>query len=205
MATVTTQYDGDIAAQHRVFPNVPEAVVRAVIATESGFNPNAVRGEPHIGDASYGLMQVLLSTARKLGYPDTAPAEGLLVSSVNIHYGTKLLAQNIALTGNWPDAISAYNGGYRPDIGFGRKVTRPVQIISARDAAGNPTAYKQVPVGQYANQSYVDRVLGYLRQYAPATASQILSASVLGGGATGMLWMLLFGGLAYLVYRRFGG
>jgi hypothetical protein len=42
-------------------------LVCAVIAQESAWDPRAYRFEPHINEASYGLMQVLESTARWMG------------------------------------------------------------------------------------------------------------------------------------------
>jgi soluble lytic murein transglycosylase-like protein len=198
------KYDAAIAAAQAAFPSVPVAVIKAVVATESGFRADAVRGEPQIGDASYGLMQVLYQTARSLGY--TGTPEGLKQPDINVYFGTKLLAQNFARTGNWSDAFSAYNGGFRPDIGFGARATKPLRIIVARDSAGNPTAYKDVPVGQYANQDYVDKVMNYWRQYAPTTTggSPPITAAGITGAPAMVLFALLLGGLAYLVARRFG-
>ena len=43
-----------------------------------------------IGDASYGLMQLLMSTARGLGY--TGDANGLYDAATNIDLGTRLLS-----------------------------------------------------------------------------------------------------------------
>ncbi|MCL5432589.1 MAG: transglycosylase SLT domain-containing protein [Patescibacteria group bacterium] len=48
--------------------NVDEQVIYATIMTESEGNPYAFRYEPHIQDASLGLGQVLISTARSLGF-----------------------------------------------------------------------------------------------------------------------------------------
>lgn len=40
-------------------------IIRAIVEIESNRDPNAFRNEPHIGDASTGLMQVLLATAQE--------------------------------------------------------------------------------------------------------------------------------------------
>jgi hypothetical protein len=63
-----------------------------------------------------------------------------------IELGAKLLAENMARTGgSVADSLSAYNGGFRPSLGFG------------------------VPLnGRYGNQLYVDRVLAnyqYFQQW----------------------------------------
>lgn len=48
--------------------NVDEQVIYATIMTESEGNPDAFRYEPAISDASLGLGQILISTARSLGF-----------------------------------------------------------------------------------------------------------------------------------------
>ena len=64
---------------------LPPALVDAVMAVESRYN-SAVVGM----DGEIGLMQVMLPTARMLGFTGTE-AE-LAVPSTNIHYGVKYLA-----------------------------------------------------------------------------------------------------------------
>jgi len=89
---------------------VPALWIQAVIRTESNFNPAAYREEPQISDASYGLMQVLFTTAQGLGYD--GPKEGLFDPDTNIFLGTKLLADLQRRFG--PDVrrvYSAYNSG----------------------------------------------------------------------------------------------
>lgn len=88
---------------------VPPEVIKAVIATESSFNPAAIREEPRIHDRSRGLMQVLEGTARGLGY--TGDPKLIHDPAVGIMLGAMLLAQLKAKYGNWRDALAAYNGG----------------------------------------------------------------------------------------------
>lgn len=134
---------------------VSRALIKAVIGAESAFNPQATRIEsprlslpptpdfPNGGDKSYGLMQLLSRTARGLGY--AGPLVGLLDAGKNIDLGTKLLAQNMRMAnGHVADSVSAYNGGFRPALGFG---------------AVRPTT------GQYQNQAYVTRVLDLQRYF----------------------------------------
>ena len=64
---------------------VPAALVDAVMAVESSYNP-AVIGL----DGEIGLMQVLPSTARMMGF--TGTLEQLALPDVNIHYGAAYLA-----------------------------------------------------------------------------------------------------------------
>jgi soluble lytic murein transglycosylase-like protein len=68
------------------------AIAEAVMAVESGFNPDAVGGAGEIG-----LMQIMPSTARMLGFSGSN-AE-LAVPETNIHYGVTYLAQAWRLAG----------------------------------------------------------------------------------------------------------
>lgn len=50
----------------RFFPAVDPVMLRAMAEIESARDPCAIRHEPHIGDASVGLMQTLVGTSRWL-------------------------------------------------------------------------------------------------------------------------------------------
>jgi len=106
---VNEQYDELIsraAAQY----DVPFLWIKAIIGTESSFNPNAYRAEPSIGDASRGLMQILEKTARGLGF--AGPVEDLLNPAVNIDLGARLVRQLMDRFGDdFRDIYSAYNSG----------------------------------------------------------------------------------------------
>lgn len=149
-------YDNEIRALATAY-QVPPNLVKAVIMVESAWNPNAIRGEAHLADASRGLMQVLYSTAKSLGY--VGSPEGLFDPAQNINIGTRLLRRLHDQLGNWTDAISAYNGGIRPSLGFGARATAPVTVCLARDARGDCARWRDVPVGEYGNQEYVDKVM----------------------------------------------
>lgn len=68
------------------------AIAEAVMAVESGFNPNVIGGSGEIG-----LMQLMPSTARMLGFVGSN-AE-LAAPEINIHYGVTYLAQAWRLAG----------------------------------------------------------------------------------------------------------
>lgn len=190
-------------------------LIKGVIGGESAFVPTAKRGEPQIGDASYGLMQVLYSTARALGY--TGTPDGLLDPATNIHYGTMLLAQNLSRTGgDEASALSAYNGGFRPSLGFGVRATQPLRVCLAWKATAPKDAKLRVltrdcatvhntPVGEFTNQEYVDRVLTNVRYFeqqaaqpasppAPEQAGMADTGTIAGALASllllGVLWFL---------------
>jgi len=132
---MSNQYDRIIweaGKKHAVDP----ALIKAIVAAESNFNPKAHRNEPKINDASYGLMQTLLGTARWMGY--TGPSDGLYVPENSIEFGTRYLKhQLVRYNGQTRFAVAAYNSG---------------------------TAY-QKENGQFSNQPYVDRVMRYYDQF----------------------------------------
>lgn len=103
----------DIIAKYALRFNVPEVWIKAVIRTESNFDPEAYRAEPQIQDASYGLMQLLYGTARGLGF--TGSANDLYDPDTNIRLGTQLLSDLQKRYGDdFRRIYSAYNSG-NPD------------------------------------------------------------------------------------------
>lgn len=107
-------WEAEITAASQRY-QVPEEWIRAVIETESSWNPNAYRWEQKINDASYGLMQILGKTAIGLGF-DGDVYHDLYDPAVNIDLGTRDLAQLIRAYGNdFRRVISAYNSG-QPDL-----------------------------------------------------------------------------------------
>lgn len=149
---------------------VPSALVRAIIGAESAYVPSALRREVKINDASAGLMQILLGTARGEGYSgemgDPAQLTGLFNPGTNIYYGTSFLSAMYRRTsGNIPATISAYNGGYRPELGFGAPAPKALTLCLARDATGKCISTRNVQQGEYGNQPYVNKVLGYYEYF----------------------------------------
>jgi len=131
-------FDAEILASSRRWM-VPESWISAVIETESSWNPGAYRAEPQINDGSYGLMQILVKTARGLGY--TGDPDGLWDPATNIDLGTKLLNE---LRGRYGEdfrrVYSAYNSG-KPDLWqtstqVGANVKRAVDNLTKWVSAG---------------------------------------------------------------------
>jgi len=99
-------YEAEIAAAiadvAEVWP-VPPALVRAVIRTESAFNPRAVS---RVG--AKGLMQLMPETATKVGVADA----DLFTPAKNILAGVRLLAALLKhYEGDVVSALVAYNSG----------------------------------------------------------------------------------------------
>ena len=101
------QFIREAAAEYDVDPNL----IFATIMIESGGNPKAIRHEPRINDASYGLGQLLYGTAKGLGYRGSA--EGLFDPETNIkliaRYHRRNLDKHGHLTGE--QLTVAYNTG----------------------------------------------------------------------------------------------
>lgn len=88
----------------------PELIF-ATIMIESGGNTYAVRHEPHINDASYGLGQLLYGTARSLDF-DGSPQD-LFDPEVNIELTARYHARNNSVYGGLtPEELTTtYNTG----------------------------------------------------------------------------------------------
>lgn len=70
--------------------NIEPAIVFAFCEIESSFNPNAYRYEERLQEASYGLMQLLYSTACDRGLTDDPKT--LWKIDANLQYGMRQLA-----------------------------------------------------------------------------------------------------------------
>jgi len=159
--------------------SVEPALIKAHIKQESNWDVNASRFEAHKTDASWGLMQLLLGTARGVLGDSNLTTTQLINPRVNIEAGTKFISQNLNRFGNMRDAIAAYN-------------------------AGSPRLNAQ---GKYVNQDYVDKVTKNYNLYktmgtgivteAAIDTAEIISDSgmlpiyfMIGLGAVGLVVML---------------
>lgn len=117
---------------------VEPALIKAHIKAESNWDVNASRFEAHKTDASWGLMQLMLATAREVLSDPNLTTTQLIQPRVNIEAGTRYIAQQLKRYGNnVKSAIAAYNAG------------------SARFTKD----------GKYINQPYVDKVVSNLEMY----------------------------------------
>jgi soluble lytic murein transglycosylase-like protein len=115
---------------------VEEALIKAVIKQESGFNPNAISRAGAIG-----LMQLMPKTAESLGVNPFDPVE-------NIEGGVKYLKGLInRFNGNKYLALAAYNGG------IGRMQKRGVDTVEEINKMPDETV------------NYVKKVMEYYEKY----------------------------------------
>jgi len=154
-------YDIIIANCARIY-KLDEKLIRAIIQTESSWNPWAIRVErgfwnnylegikdifvktgvdrkwlayPDLVSTSYGLMQIMLTTAMEMGFRFTFPTE-LLDPNTNIKWGCAYLKKLYDRYGEWESAISAYNQGNN----------------------------RKNPDGTFKNQQYLDKVNGHMQK-----------------------------------------
>jgi len=109
---------GDLINKWSASNNVPKSIIGAVIAYESGGDPNVGRHEPsgtrcsgmacvvQPGDTgvSYGLMQIM-------NWHYTGDPRDLLKPDLNIQKGTSILTANFKKYNEWHLAVAAYNCG----------------------------------------------------------------------------------------------
>ena len=155
-------YDDIIKKWSKIY-GIDKKLIRAIIQTESSWEVYAFRREPdfwkrylvniknlfyltpenddhwlsshYIGSSSYGLMQLMRTTAIEMGFRYKFPFE-LFDPATNIKWGCTLLKKLYNRYGSWDDAVSAYNQG---------------------DNRKNLD-------GTYKNQGYVNKVKKYMRE-----------------------------------------
>lgn len=128
------------AERHGLAP----AIAEAVMAVESGFNPDAIGGSGEIG-----LMQVMPPTARMLGFAGSN-AE-LAVPETNIRYGVTYLAQAWRLAGgDICTATMKYRAGHGETRFSYLSVQYCVAVRGKLAALGFPVT-GQVPVATFGS------------------------------------------------------
>jgi soluble lytic murein transglycosylase-like protein len=120
------------ASQHKV----PYALVKAVVAAESSFNPRAVSRA-----GAQGLMQLMPGTARDLGVKDPFDP------ATNIEAGTRYLSALLRSFGDERLAIAAYNAGPARVARLGRVPEIPETRAYVEKVLRLKALYAQSPGG----------------------------------------------------------
>lgn len=146
------KYDAEVAraiahwAPHYGVGIAP-SLVHAIIEKESTHGRSLVTDEPG-GHKSYGPMMVLDTTAAGMGVSNPA---SLKDPALGIWYGVRYFAKQLQrFTGDTARAIAAYNAG--------------------------PGNAQRNAAGRFPNQSYVDRVLSFWKQYGGAASGAAAGA-----------------------------
>lgn len=167
------------SAKYRVEPEI----IKAIIKRESDYKPSAVREEPKLNppDASIGLMQVLVGTARWVMNDQSITRQMLYDIQFNVDVGTKYIAKQLSrYSGDIKKALASYNAG------------------SARYKADGTT---------FINQDYVDYTYGwYLRyldesgkSFGPAMPPMVAEPSIEDSN-TGTIIGLIIAGVAAVIF-----
>lgn len=130
--------------------DVPEALVYAVIRTESNFDPEA---RSSVG--AIGLMQLMPDTLDWLArlLDEEAPTGEITDPETNIKYGTYYLRHLYDRFGNWDTAIAAYNAGHG----------RVALWLKNSEYSDDGITLKKIPFEETRN--YVNKVTGNYNTY----------------------------------------
>lgn len=107
--------------------DIPAPIFLSLISRESKWNPLAVGTSGEIG-----LTQVMPSTAANPGYG--VPAFDPYDTNAALHASAQYLKALFNITGNWYDALAAYNGGLN-NVNSTQTQTYAAQVMQA---AGYP-------------------------------------------------------------------
>lgn len=129
---------------------VPEALVYAVIHTESNFDPEAKSSA-----GAYGLMQLIPDTvdwlSRLIG--EESPVDSILDPQINVKYGTYYLRHLYDRFGNWDTALAAYNAGHG----------RVANWLDDSRYSSDGVELREIPIAETKN--YVNKVKNNFETY----------------------------------------
>jgi soluble lytic murein transglycosylase len=155
----------DLVAADSAAAGIPTSLTWAIMREESAFNPEA-----HSAAGAYGLMQLLVGTARLVarGTPLAPDEVALRRPEVSITLGTRLLGQlRGSFSANPALAVAAYNGG----SGAVRR------WLGERGGDDFDVFVERIPYDETRN--YLKRVLAseaaYAFLYAPQTLDELLA------------------------------
>lgn len=151
---------------------VPVEILRALVEKESGFDPNA------IGNAGeFGLAQLKDAAAAEVGVNRYSPAD-------NVLGGALYLRKQYDATGNWYDALRAYNAGPSAAAGNLEAGRAYAADVLNRTPFGGEAIAAPAP-------GFVSRVLGGAKDLAPDWIGRYFNVST---PAVAVVAILLIGG-----------
>jgi soluble lytic murein transglycosylase-like protein len=143
---------------------IPAEIADAVMGVESGYDPDVVGAAGEIG-----LMQVLPSTARMMGF--TGTASDLAVPATNIHYGVTYLAEAWQLAGHdLCTAVMKYRAGHN-ETRFSYLSVDYCVRVRAKLAARGYFVGGTVPVPTFGEPTAGCRRCGALKRGGPDLAA----------------------------------
>jgi soluble lytic murein transglycosylase-like protein len=136
----------DMVRREAAKVGMPAEVAEAVADVESGFNPKAVGGVGEIG-----LMQVLPSTARMLGFREPLPR--LFDPETNVRYGVRYLGEAWRKTGeDICGTVMKYRAGHG-ETRFSHRSVAYCLRVRAKLAARGFKVTGTVPVATFGEPS----------------------------------------------------
>ena len=197
-------------ARARDVSGVPANVIKALIGTESSFNPRAVnqsKGDASLG-GSYGLTGITLTTAKGLGFAGSI--SDLYDPAANVMLGAQYMAQQHARYpgASWPEVYGAYNAGSIRKTASGALVNQANVDRFARNldyfnyASGvRQTVQAGAGVGPQAPPPAPDFSDVTSGSSSAEFVGPVQMATVSGGTPTGVL-AIMAAGLAWLLFGR---
>jgi len=145
----TAPFEAEIQAAATTW-GVDPNLVRAVMWQESRVpgtcrvDPLAARFEPHVNDTSFGLMQLLLATARQMGFAGTP--QDLVDPATNVMLGAQYLRRKLDEFGDVRLGVASYNSG------------SPITCTEASRARQVERGFRACRLGELINEEYVRAV-----------------------------------------------
>lgn len=168
----------DLIVKWAYLAGIDAAWLAGIIQAESGFQANIKTWEPKVQQYSYGLGQLLLTTAQTLGY--TGDGQGLLDPETNILWTARYIRQlSDNFGGDLSKVYSAYNSG------------SSTAYLTSTEVAGN-----------------VARVLAAVESYAGAFASAVsgsveaTAAAAAGAPALDVGTLVVLAVIGFLLLRK---
>lgn len=160
------EFEEEIRAAARAH-DLPDALLFALVRTESGFRANAVSGMK-----AYGLAQLILPTARqvarRIGAGHVSVSRLLRDPALNTRLGAAYLRELLdQYEGSEPLALAAYNAGPNAVNAWMSRRLRNIAHVQGRGLGVLPTAdelAEEIPVAE--TRAFVKAVLARKRGYS---------------------------------------